>query len=252
MRVPWGVLIPVGVGVGVLAAMSTDGGMGGGGGYTSAIQDRRAFAKLTDKAKPHTSKRSNPPYGLVLHQMGFDRGNKPSKYDKVTAHYKILQDGTLIWSWDDDVRLPAAGGLNSGSWSVEFAGNFPSQPGSTDPARFYRPLPFEYRNKKGELKKHKGFGMDQLTDAQVQSGRFLIDHLIGRGLTHIFGHVQGGPQRQNDPGPDIWYRIGEWGVRERGLDFGGPGFAVHGGKPLPDKWRTWGDSAGGLDVPAVA
>ena len=219
---------------------------------TEGILDRRAHAKLSKKAEPHTRLRDTAPWALVLHQMGFSRGNNPAKYDSVTAHYKILPDGTIVWSWDDNVRLPAAGGLNSGSWSVEFAGNFPSKPGSTNPDHFYRPLPFEYVDKNGKTRQHKGFGMDQLTQAQVNAGRFLVDHLMARGLTTILAHRVGGPQRQNDPGPDVWYRVAEWAIRERGLDWGGPDFAVSGGIPLPNSWRTWGDTQGGLDVPAVA
>lgn len=219
---------------------------------TEGILDRRAQARLSKKAQPHTRTRTTKPWALVLHQMGFSRGNNPAKYDGVTAHYKILPDGTIVWSWDDDVRLPAAGGLNSGSWSVEFAGNFPSQPGSTDPGDFWKPLPFDYVDKAGVKRRHKGYGMNQVTQAQVDAGRFLVDHLMARGLTTILAHRQGGPQRQNDPGPDIWYRVGEWAVRERGLDWGGPNFAVMGGSTLPSWWRTWGDQQGGVDVPAVA
>jgi len=246
-------IVPVGVSLGVLAALAGSRRDAPGTATSStALLDRRGHAFLTPKAKPHTRLRKNAPYALVLHQMGFSRGNNPARYDGVTAHYKILPDGRIIWSWDDNVRLPAAGGLNHGSWSVEFAGNFPAQPGSSDPAHFYRPLPFDYIDKQGKPRTHPGFGMDQLTDAQVRAGRWLIDHLIGRGLTTVLAHRQGGPERQNDPGPDIWYRVGEWGVRERGLDWGGPDFAVNDGSPIPTIWRTWGDALGGPDVPAVA
>ena len=200
------------------------------------ILDRRQFARLTEKAQRSTRTRTTKPWALVLHQMGFSRGSDPEKYDRVTAHYKILPDGTIVWSWDDNVRLPASSGLNQGSWAVEFVGNFPSRAGSQDPQHFYKP---------GK------FGAHQLTSAQVQAGRDLIDHLIARGLTKVLAHRQSGAQRQNDPGPDIWYRVGEWGVRERGLSMGGPGYSVGRGRPIPETWRTWGDDLGGVDVPAV-
>jgi len=221
-----------------------------GPGWPLPILDRREDAYLSKKARPHTRLRDVEPWALVLHQMAFNRGCDPTRYDGITAHYKILSDGTIIWSHDDNVRLPAAGGLNHGSWSVEFAGNFPSQPGSTDPRRFYRPLPSTYLDRKtGEQKRHPGMGMDQVTAAQVNSGRFLIAHLMLRGLRVILAHRQGGPERQNDPGPDIWYRIAEWAIRYLGLEWGGPDFAVAGGKPIPPWWRTWGDQLGGPDLP---
>lgn len=206
---------------------------------STQLLDRRAFARLNERAEPHTRQRATKPWALVLHQMAFSRGNNPAKYDGVTAHYRILPNGTIVWAWDDDVRLPAAGGFNEGSWSVEFAGNLPSQPGSRDPAHFWDAA---------------GHGMDQLTGAQVGAGRWLVDNLMGRGLTTILTHRQSGEQRDNDPGPDIWYRIGEWAVRKRGLNWGGPGFSVTGGSPLPDWWRHWGDGPNGeyRDVPASA
>lgn len=220
------------LGLGALASLS-------GTAATTKIKivDRRKFAKLSERAAPHTRHRDVAPWALVLHQMAFSRGSDPDRYDRTTAHFKILPDGTIVWSWDDDVRLPAAGGLNEGSWSVEFAGNLPSQPGSQNPSHFYKPA---------------RFGMDQLTAAQVQAGRDLIDHLIGRGLTTVLAHRQGGAGRGNDPGPDIWYRIAEWGIRERNLKWGGPDFSVGDGSPIPPWWRTWGDQLGGLDVPTVA
>ena len=227
------VLAALGVGVAALVAL---GGEKNARVYAGEILDRRKYARLTERAEPHTRSRTTKPWALVLHQMGFSRGNDPARYDRVTAHYKILPDGTTVWSWDDNVRLPAAGGFNKGSWSVEFAGNFPSKPGSRDPNRFY---------------KASRFGMDQLTAAQVDAGRALIDHLIGRGLTTVLAHRQSGGQRQNDPGPDVWYRIGEWAVRERNLKWGGPDFAVGNGSPLPSSWRTWGDELGGVDVPVA-
>ena len=166
---------------------------------------------------------------MVLHQMGFARKGGPERYDGVTAHYLVLPDGTVVWLHDHTTRLPAAGGLNEGSVSVEFAGNFPSRARSTDPRHFRNP----------QVK-----GMDQLTDAQVAGGRGLVTMLHDQGwLTHILAHRQGGPERQNDPGPDVWREVGAWAVRKYGLDWGGKDFAVNGGLPLPDHW--WGSSAGG-------
>jgi peptidoglycan hydrolase-like protein with peptidoglycan-binding domain len=60
------------------------------------------------------------------------------------------------------------------------------------------------------------------------------------GLTHILAHRQSSGQRENDPGPDIWYHVGQWAVDNLGLKDGGPGFKVGTGNPIPDLWRTWG------------
>ncbi|MCH9681290.1 MAG: N-acetylmuramoyl-L-alanine amidase [Deltaproteobacteria bacterium] len=191
----------------------------------SGIVDRRAFAQLTDETARHTRARAvEDVYALVLHQMGFSRGSDPGRYDRVTAHYLVLPDGRVYQLHDHDKRLPAASGLNTGSVSVEFAGNLPSRARSTDPKHYWSP---------------DSHGMDQLTPAQVAGGRMLVDTLYRQGwLTHILAHRQGGPGRGLDPGPDIWREVGAWAVRQYGLDWGGPDFAVSGGSPIPAHW--WG------------
>jgi hypothetical protein len=188
------------------------------------LLDRRQFAVLSDKAAPHTSTRSaDKVYAVVLHQMGFSRGDDPSRYDKVTAHYKILPDGTVVFSHDWTTRLPHGNGFNSGSIGVEFAGNLPSRPGSTDPAHFYKP---------------EKFGQDQLTPQQIASGRSLLTTLSRQGITHVLAHRQSSGSRGNDPGPDVWTNVGQWAVRQLGLKDGGPGYAIGSGRPIPDDWRS--------------
>jgi N-acetylmuramoyl-L-alanine amidase len=191
------------------------------------IVDRRKQARLTADAKKHTSTRkASDVFALVLHQMGFDRGNDPRKYDKVTAHYIVLQDGGTYQLHDHTIRLPASSGLNAGSVSVEFAGNLPSRARSTNPKAFWSP----------DTK-----GMDQLTPQQSEAGRALLHHLVhNHGFTHVYAHRQGGQKRENCPGPDVWREVGAWGVQQFGLSWGGEGWAVDAGKihglPIPAAW----------------
>ncbi|MCH9686028.1 MAG: N-acetylmuramoyl-L-alanine amidase [Deltaproteobacteria bacterium] len=222
--VPWTVAAGVGVGILALAGSARAQPERPGGG----IIDRRAHAELTDKAARNTRTRPvEDVYALVLHQMGFSRGSAPSRYDRVTAHYLVLPDGGVYQLHDHAARLPAASGLNTGSVSVEFAGNLPSRARSTNPSHFWSP---------------DTHGMNQLTRAQVAGGRMLVDTLHRQGwLTHILAHRQGGPGRGLDPGPDIWREVGAWAVQQYGLDWGGPEFAVSGGSPIPAHW--WGNAA---------
>ena len=60
------------------------------------------------------------------------------------------------------------------------------------------------------------------------------------GLTHVLAHRQSSGTRENDPGPDIWFDVGQWAVNTLGLKDGGPGFKIDTGNPIPDEWRTWG------------
>jgi hypothetical protein len=83
--------------------------------------------------------------------------------------------------------------------------------------------------------------MDQLTPEQIAGGRALVDHLVKQSkITHIYAHRQGGQNRENCPGPDIWREVGAWAVNQYGLKWGGPGWAVDAGKihglPIPDHW----------------
>jgi outer membrane protein OmpA-like peptidoglycan-associated protein len=170
-------------------------------------------------------------YALVLHQMAFSRGNNNARYDTATAHFAILPDGQILQLHPLNALLWASNGFNSGSVAVEFVGNFP--------------------NTKGKCWSPKKFGCHRVTPEQIEAGRYLVDHLIATmALTHILAHRQSSATRENDPGPDIWYHVGQWAIENRGLKDGGLGFKVGGGNPIPDAWRNWG-LAGGSVTPEM-
>ena len=193
------------------------------------IIDRRSKARLTPDAKKHTTVRpAGQVMGLTLHQMGFDRGNDPASYNKVTAHFIVLRDGKVYQLHDITQRLPASSGLNRGTVAVEFAGNLPSRARSTDKKAFFEP---------------DKFGMDQLTPEQVAGGRALVKHLVETSaITHIYAHRQGGRKRENCPGPDVWREVGAWAVQQYGLQSEGPGWKgayadkYNAGQPIPEAW----------------
>ena len=115
----------------------------------------------------------------------------------------------------------SSNGFNAGSVAVEFAGNFP--------------------NTKGKWWQGDKFGRDRPTPAQLEAGRYLVRHLIRTmGLTHVLAHRQSSASRENDPGPEVWYHVGQWAVEKLGLKDGGPGFKLPGANPIPDEWRNWG------------
>lgn len=181
------------------------------------IVDRTAY---TPKDKRKKVRKIDEVYALVLHQSGFSRGNDTTRYDKVTGHFAILPNGTILQLHPLTAYLYASNGFNKGSVAVEFIGNFPSTNG-----RCYKP---------------ERFGCHQVTAEQIQAGRGLVQHLMKTiGLTHVLAHRQSSGSRGNDPGPDIWYRVGQWAVNQHGLKDGGPGFKVQSGKAIPDSWRGW-------------
>jgi len=184
---------------------------------SSRIEDRTAFAP---KKKRKNLKRGHV-YALVLHQMAFSRGNDVKKYDSVTAHFIITPDGKITQLHPISAYLYASNGFNKHSVAVEFAGNF--------------------RNVNGKCWKPENYGCHRLTSAQIEAGRYLVRYLQNTiGLTHILAHRQSSGSRTNDPGPEIWYHIGQWSIENLGLKDGGAGFKIADGSPIPDSWRTWG------------
>ena len=160
---------------------------------------------------------------LVLHQMAccFQRKDPLKAYLRLKAHFAILPDGQILQIHPVRELIWASNGFNSGSVAVEFAGNFP--------------------NTKGKWWEGDKFGRNQVTTAQIEAGRRLIRYLVGTiGLRTILAHRQSSATRENDPGPDIWYHVGQWAVDALGLKDGGRGFKVGDGNPIPDLWRTWG------------
>lgn len=182
------------------------------------IQDRTGLTPRTQRKGTRDMSKVN---ALVLHQMAFTRGSNNTKYDTVTAHFAILPDGQILQLHPLNALLWSSNNLNGRSVAVEFVGNLP--------------------NTKGVCWSAKKFGCHRLTQEQVEAGRYLVDHLIREmNLTHILAHRQASNMRDNCPGPDIWYQVGQWAVENRALSDGGPGFKVGTGSPIPDAWRTWG------------
>jgi peptidoglycan hydrolase-like protein with peptidoglycan-binding domain len=182
------------------------------------IEDRTASGTKSNRKGNRDIKKV---YALVLHQTAFSRGNHSNKYDGVNSHFVILPNGKILQLHPVTALLWSSNGFNAGSVAVEFVGNFP--------------------NTKGKCWEAKKFGCHQVTPEQIEAGRFLIRHLIRTiGLTHVLAHRQSNKNRENDPGPDIWYHVGQWAIENLGLKDGGPGFRAGDGNPLPEEWRTWG------------
>lgn len=186
---------------------------------TAQIEDRTAFGlKENRKGKPRDMSKV---YALVLHQTAFSRGNDTTKYDRIPVHFVITPNGKIIQLHPLAAYLWSSNGFNTGSVAVEFVGNFP--------------------NTKGKCWQAQKFGCHRLTQEQINAGRSLIRHLISTmKLTHVLAHRQSSGQRENDPGPDVWYHVGQWAIENLGLKDGGPGFRVGSGKPIPEEWRRWG------------
>lgn len=194
--------------------------------WVAGALDNANVIDLTASADKSQRKGTRDPktvYALVLHQMAccFAPADPLKRFLTVGAHFAITNDGRILQLHPVSVLLWASNGFNERSVAVEFAGNFPSTSG-----RWWE----------GEK-----FGKNRPTAAQVTAGRQLIRHLMRTmGLTHVLAHRQSSGTRENDPGPDIWFDVGQWAVNTLGLKDGGPAFRIGTGNPIPEEWRTWG------------
>ena len=157
---------------------------------------------------------------VVLHQTSFSRGSVPDNYLSVHAHFVVLPDGTIVQLHPVDAYLVASSAFNDDAISVEVVGNFPDEHGHY------------WEGSKN--------GRSILSPQQISGGCDLVRYLKETyGISFVFAHRQGEDAnlRGNCPGPDIWYNIGEWAVRELGMSDGGKGYKEGKGSPIPDSWR---------------
>src|SRR5262249_50728294 len=145
-------------------------------------------------------------------------------YLRTGAHFAILQDGRILQLHPISAMIWASNCTSPRSVAVEFAGNFPDtrgrwwfnctkdrttgnyeEPDNTNSCQYLA----GHREQKGcEYLKGK---RNQVTPAQIEAGRFLVRSLVRTmGLKTIPAHRQSSSSRENDPGPDIWYHVGQW------------------------------------------
>ena len=176
-----------------------------------------------DKTKRKGTRDPKTVYALVLHQMAccFAPRDPLKRFLTIGAHFAIANDGRILQLHPVSSLLWASNGFNARSVAVEFAGNFPST--------------------RGKWWKGETYGKNRPTPAQVTAGRQLIRYLMRTmGLTTVLAHRQSSGTRENDPGPDVWFDVGQWAVNTLGLKDGGPGFKIGSGNSIPEEWRSWG------------
>ena len=181
--------------------------------------DVKDMTALTDRKLRLRMRASTDVDTVVLHQMGFSRGNVPERYLNVVSHFAVLPDGTILKLHPMEAFLAASSDLNTYSVAVEFAGNFPNEKG------YYWA---------GNAGRHI------LGEKQISAGRELLRWMYqDLGIVFINAHRQGelASERGNCPGPDIWYHLGEWAVKDLGMDDGGKDFKEGRGSPIPESWR---------------
>jgi len=159
---------------------------------------------------------------VVLHQTSFSRGSVPDNYLSVHAHFVVLPDGTIVQLHPVEAYIIlASSAFNNDAIAIEHAGNFPDE--------------------HGHYWEGGTYGRSVLSAQQISGACDLVKYLNQTyGVSFIFAHRQGEfeNKRGNCPGPDIWYNVGEWAMRELGMSDGGKGYKEGNGKPDPTQLET--------------
>jgi len=207
-------------------------------GMTAAprIIDLTAQAVKSQRKRMRDPKTVNT---LVLHQMAccFKVKDPLKRFlNHFAPHFAIMADGQILQLHPTAAMTWASNGFNGNSVAVEFAGNFPNTSGKwwLDQKELKKLTP-------AQAKAYRQANQNQVTPQQIEAGRYLVQHLISTmGLKRIVAHRQSSNMRENDPGPDIWYHVGQWAIDNLGLTDGGPGYKIDSGNPIPNVWRSWG------------
>jgi len=159
---------------------------------------------------------------IVLHHMAYNIGNNVDLYKQVGAHYIVTSDGQIAQLYNDLDFLNASNNFNPRSIAIEFAGNF--------------------SNERYHWWKNRGVQIPDrcyLTPAQIGAGRCLLTTLKARipGIQYLYAHRQSSQDREGDPGPDVWYNIGEWALNKLNLTDRRPRSYEGTGQPIPGTWR---------------
>ena len=197
---------------------------------SSKIEDYTSKAVIEKSEITQSFRDPRKLWSFVLHHMAIKRRSRktkqfsdPDSYLKTGAHFCIMFDGRIIQLHPVSRLIYHAQCLSHRSVAVEFEGNFPDVKG-----KWWV----------GE----DSTGKDNPTPQQFASGKFLAGYLkLILGTTHIQAHRQSSKNRTNDPGPDIWYHVGQWSINNLGLTDGGIDFKCGEGNPILPEWRTWGE-----------
>jgi len=153
---------------------------------------------------------------LVLHQTAFDGGNLPVRYYDLSVHFIIVPNGVIYQNHSESVRTHGSSGFNKKSVAVEFVGNFKAHDGQWWKGTSLRSTP---------------------TMQQIISGRKLVDYLKrSLGIKYVYAHRQALYKKGNCPGPEIWFNVGEWALKN-GLSEGGKAYKIDSGQSIPKQWR---------------
>lgn len=161
--------------------------------------------------------------GVVIHQTGFNWDDHNVNWNNTNAHGVVTREGNVIIIHDPIIRLThGSNDANEEFITLEHEGN--------------------YKSINGKCFMPEKFGCDNApTVAQIEASRKLISNfkMSYPNFSEITGHIQWDKEKSNCPGPQIWYNIGEWTIKNLGLKNGPTSdWYDDRGAPIPNEWRS--------------
>ena len=146
--------------------------------------------------------------GVFLHQTDFENANV-DRYDNIIAHFVVMRSGAVLMIREPTTRLQSVSARDG--IDIEFEGQYLS-------TRLLR----------------RGRGTSAPTLPQIMAGRNLLEHLNKTlGVSGVWGHCQTSQlERDNCPGPQLWYNVAQWAIDTLGMTNAGLGNSV------PVEWQN--------------
>jgi hypothetical protein len=219
--------------------------------FTAYMIDRRKFHRpMTRDAQKKPifyypdARQLDQITGACLHQTACDMGVNPERYDTISVHFVVLQNGEVLWECDEEWVLFHGNGYNAKTIGIEVNGRYSGlldDPRTAhdealattwdDPTTKWRELPQDLTPEAAAaLERLVIWIHENLRRKCVAAGKAFR-------LTKLVPHRSASATRQNDPGQAIW-TIAVRLMKTLGLDDGGPGFVIpgSGGRPVPEAW----------------
>lgn len=167
--------------------------------------------------------------GITLHQTACILGERPGRWNTVSAHLGVMRSGASVWMHDFNRIVWHAQGFNRRCAGIEIDGNYEGVEG--DPSTLW--------DNPGTAARDKA---TLLTIESIETTKQLIRWICSVVAVHggqvkaLVAHRQSSATRRNDPGSGIWSRIALPMHDELGLSDGGDGFRIGQGYPIPAAW----------------
>ncbi len=166
--------------------------------------------------------------GVTLHQTACIFGERPQRWNSVSAHLGVTRAGQALWMHDFEKIVWHANGFNASTIGIEMEGTYAGVEG--DDRTFWRPA--------DEPDRQPQTPTAELVESAKATIRWVCREVARHGgrVEKLVAHRQASDQRQSDPGSALWQRVAMPLHTELGLTDGGLAYKVGRGYAIPERW----------------